>query len=494
MLQVAVVPGHLAHQRLGDLGRGGARGELVDAVAHLGHFGEHHRGPGAHQQVGGKTHRRVGGDAGERIAAAALDTHHQLRRRAGLAPARVQAREVFFRRGHDRFDHRGKAHVLLVLQADHVGLARFLDRDGAGADQARRLQLLAAQADDHHFAAEVGVQRDIADGADGDAGIGRVDGHAATIGVLQANHVVDVGVLRQQFFLDAAHREFHHALDALHRGGNAEDIARADRAVGIAVALEGIAVQRRQRRHAGADRQVLQPRRRRHPDHALVDPAAARQVLERVADHDVVANHRVAFAQVGQCYLVALRDGFGQHQAAGKGGARGQPAVIGDDGDVVVRVHRDVERARCLGARSRGSCHVFSSPRKLPRACVTLSDNILPTCARRRLRVIPRTAPTHRIQASHCADVVRQHIKIPRYCHIKKQSLLHRKMTVPCDMAYKSATGFIPRRTGQLHSASPGRSRGRPHHRRHDPCAGSNVRKVPTGEISAPTTSSAGST
>jgi hypothetical protein len=51
LVEVGVVPGHLADHRLGDLGRGRARGQLVDAVAHLGDLGEHHRRAGAHQQV-----------------------------------------------------------------------------------------------------------------------------------------------------------------------------------------------------------------------------------------------------------------------------------------------------------------------------------------------------------------------------------------------------------------------------------------------------------
>ncbi|SPR99610.1 hypothetical protein CBM2634_B100003 [Cupriavidus taiwanensis] len=415
---------------------------------------------------------------------------------------------MLFRRRHDRIDHRGEAHVLLVLQAYHVGFARLLDRDGAGADQARRLQLLAAQADDHHLAAEVGVQRDIADGADRDACIGRVDGHATAIGVLQADHVIDVGVLRQQLFLDAAHRELHHALDALHRGGNAQDVARADRAVGIAVALEGIAIQRRQRRHARADRQVLQPGGGRHADHALVDPAATREVPERVADHDVVANHRVAFAQVGQRDLVALRDRFGQHQAAREGGACGQPAVIGHDGDVVVRVHRDVEGARCLHCHGRGHCHVFSSPEIQSGhvlRCLTTFYRLHRCCGRGLSLKRPEFGE---ICVAHFVYVVRQHIKRHHTTIRQKQRLLHCKMTVPRDMAYKSATGFMPDGAGQstrrpyantppgseFRSASPGRSRGQPHDRRHDSCAGSNVRKVPTGVTSAPTTSSAAST
>ncbi|MNY67542.1 hypothetical protein D3C86_2051480 [compost metagenome] len=62
--------------------------------------------------------------------------------------------------------------------------------------------------------------------------------------MLKAHHVVDIGILRQQFFLDAPHGKLHHALHALHRSGDAQEIACANRAVRIAVALEGIAFQR----------------------------------------------------------------------------------------------------------------------------------------------------------------------------------------------------------------------------------------------------------
>ena len=64
--------------------------------------------------------------------------------------------------------------------------------------------------------------------------------------MLQADHVIDVRVLRQQLGLDALYREVHHAGHALHGSGDREDVARAHRAVGITVALEGVALKRRQ--------------------------------------------------------------------------------------------------------------------------------------------------------------------------------------------------------------------------------------------------------
>ena len=93
--QVFVVPAHLADQVARHVGGGGARRQQVDGIAHLGDFGEHHRGAGAHQQVGRIAHRGIAGDAGERVAAAALQAHHQFRRRArsARAPA-VQFRQA----------------------------------------------------------------------------------------------------------------------------------------------------------------------------------------------------------------------------------------------------------------------------------------------------------------------------------------------------------------------------------------------------------------
>jgi hypothetical protein len=77
--------------------------------------------------------------------------------------------------------------------------------------------------------------------------------------VLEADDVVDVRVLRQQLVLDAFDREVEHAGDALHRRRDREDVAAADRAVGIAVALERVAVERRQRRRLdGRDRQAVE--------------------------------------------------------------------------------------------------------------------------------------------------------------------------------------------------------------------------------------------
>ena len=54
----------------------------------------------------------------------------------------------------------------------------------ARRQQALGLQLLAAQAHHHHLVAEVRVQRDVAQGADRDLRVRRVDRDAAAVGVL----------------------------------------------------------------------------------------------------------------------------------------------------------------------------------------------------------------------------------------------------------------------------------------------------------------------
>jgi hypothetical protein len=76
----------------------------------------------------------------------------------------------------------------------------------------------------------------------------------------------------------------------------------------------------------------------------LVDPASLRQILERIADHHVIANDFVALGEIRQRNLVPLRHALAQHQAVGERGAFGQPAVVDDDRDVVLRVNANVKR------------------------------------------------------------------------------------------------------------------------------------------------------
>src|SRR5262249_61214640 len=75
---------------------------------------------------------------------------------------------------------------------------------------------------------------------------------------------------------------------ALHGCGYGEEIARSYRAIGIAVAFEAVALERwRKRRIRGRDRQTLESRRRGHDQPLLIDPRACREILRRVADHDI---------------------------------------------------------------------------------------------------------------------------------------------------------------------------------------------------------------
>ena len=250
----------------------------------------------------------------------------------------------------DAVYHRHEADVHVVLQADHV--QRFCARrrralcvtnhDGARRHQAFRLHFFAAQADHHHFAAKVRVQADVAHRANRDLCPRRIDRDAATIAVLQRHHVVHIGKQRQQLFLDLLHRMRHHAGHALHGAGDGQDIARADRAVGIAVAFKREGFLRWRCRHrAGAYGQCIQGRRDRHADDALVDPAAPGQGLECIADHHVVADNRLLLGQVHQGHLVALRHGIDQYQTIGQLRAGWQATVIDDDGHVVLGVDLD---------------------------------------------------------------------------------------------------------------------------------------------------------
>ena len=218
---------------------------------------------------------------------------------------------------HDGLNHRHKADVLLRLQANHVKsgicigvtvshmsadislITLIDDLYAAGRQQALGLQLLAAQADDHDLTAEIRIQRDVAQRAYGDDCIRRVNRHTAAVAVFQPNHIVNIREARQQFLLDAADGKINHASYTLHSGGNGEDVARTDRAIWVAVALEGVAFKRGLRRWFDCShRQAFKAARCWHLQQAFVHPAAGRNVFERIANRYVVAQHCRTFGQV----------------------------------------------------------------------------------------------------------------------------------------------------------------------------------------------------
>jgi len=89
---------------------------------------------------------------------------------------------------HDVVDHGHEAHVRIVLQTHTVQslvrVARVLNRETTGWQQAIRLQLFTTQTHHHDLATEIGVQADVAQSADGDFGAWRVNGDAAAVAVL----------------------------------------------------------------------------------------------------------------------------------------------------------------------------------------------------------------------------------------------------------------------------------------------------------------------
>ena len=133
----------------------------------------------------------------------------------------------------------------IVLQANHIECLTALVVDGnrTWGHEPIGLQFFAAQAHHHHFTAKVGVQADVAQGTNGNLGAIGINRDAAAVGVLQAHHIVHIRKFGQQLRFDALHRKRHHTRHALHRGGDGQDVARADRTIGIAVTLKGVALQ-----------------------------------------------------------------------------------------------------------------------------------------------------------------------------------------------------------------------------------------------------------
>ena len=136
-------------------------------VAHLRHFREHHGAAGPHDQVGREADGGIGGDAGEGVAAAALQPDDQIGGRAGFPPAPVQPLQAPLGHLQHGVDHVAEAVERLVLQLQNGRVRCPLAALAVcRRHQPFRLQLFAAEADDHHLAAEVGVAREVLQGAD----------------------------------------------------------------------------------------------------------------------------------------------------------------------------------------------------------------------------------------------------------------------------------------------------------------------------------------
>ena len=239
--------------------------------------------------------------------------------------------------------------MLLVLQAHAPA-----DGDRPRVEQARGLQLLAAQADHQRLAAEVRVAADVPQGADGDRGAGRVDGHAAAVGVRQGHHAVDVRVARQDLRPDAPHGVLHRRGDTLHGGRDAEQVARADGAVGIAVALEGVAFERRQGRgRGGGQGQLVQSRRGGQLEQSSRTQRPAGMARAGVADHAAVAHDGRRRCQVRQRHLVRLRNGLRSASPPRNTAPAGRPSGLATMATLSRGMHADDHR---LGHVTRPAC------------------------------------------------------------------------------------------------------------------------------------------
>lgn len=86
------------------------------------------------------------------------------------------------------------------------------------------LQFFAAEANNHHFTAKVGVQRNIMDGANRHNGGRSVNRHPAAVQVIKPHHAIDIRVFGEQIALNDFHHIIHHARYAVYAGGDAEQI------------------------------------------------------------------------------------------------------------------------------------------------------------------------------------------------------------------------------------------------------------------------------
>ena len=72
-----------------------------------------------------------------------------------------------------------------------------------------------------------------------------IDGHAAAVRMRDRDNVIHIREARQQFGFDTVRGVFDRGGDALNCCRDAENIARADAAIGVAIALKRVARERR---------------------------------------------------------------------------------------------------------------------------------------------------------------------------------------------------------------------------------------------------------
>ena len=129
------------------------------------------------------------------------------------------------------------------------------------------------------------MQADIADGADRNCRAGRVDGHAAAVGVSDGGNTIDVWESWKNLRLDAMHRIVHGGRDALHGGRNSQNVFRPGRAIAIAVPIEGVAFERRLLSgDCGGEWQPVERGRGGHLKHVLANPASFRDCTRGESD------------------------------------------------------------------------------------------------------------------------------------------------------------------------------------------------------------------
>jgi hypothetical protein len=131
----------------------------MNGVAHFRDFGKHHGRAGAHQQIGGEAQRGIGGHTGKRIGAAALQADDEVGCGTGFAAPPVEHGKACIRHFHDGVDN-GAETVKGFILHPHDMAVRAVRQKPLGNE------FLAAEADDHDFAAEIRIQREVLQGSD----------------------------------------------------------------------------------------------------------------------------------------------------------------------------------------------------------------------------------------------------------------------------------------------------------------------------------------